>query len=96
MGFDGIYPLENIDYLGNFHHDRTRFDRALEIKGWFIGKSSPFMAELFRLGHYGNLPRYDASQQIKTVRCLSIFFDNVNGFGWIWFKGKKYRKPLYS
>ena len=42
------------------------------------------MAELFRLGNYGNLPRYDGSQQIKTVRCLSIFLImsiDLDGFG---------------
>ena len=32
----------------NFNHDRTLFSRALDIMV-FIGKSSPFMAELFRL-----------------------------------------------
>jgi len=42
-------------HLGKFHHDRSLFSRSLE--SWFIlGKSSPFMAQLFRLVNY-NLPR---------------------------------------
>ena len=38
-------------HLGKFHHDRALFSRTLE--SWFIsGKSSPFMAQQFRLVKY--------------------------------------------
>ena len=50
-----ILPFESM-YLGKFDHDRTLSSRTLE--SWFIlGKSSPSMAELFRLVKYYNLPR---------------------------------------
>ena len=42
-------------YLGKFDHDLTVLPHW---KSWLIcGKSSPFMAELFRLVNYYNLPR---------------------------------------
>ena len=42
--------------LGKFHHDLTV--RPSPGNRWFIsGESSPFMAELFRLVKYSNLPR---------------------------------------
>ena len=42
-------------YLGKFDHELTVLPHW---KSWLIcGKSSPFMAELFRLVNYYNLPR---------------------------------------
>ena len=47
-----------IIYLGKFNHDRALFSRALGIIWFILGKSSPFMAKLFRLVNYYNLSRY--------------------------------------
>ena len=50
-----ILPFESM-YLGKFDHDRTLSSRTLESWQISIGKSSPSMAELFRLVNYYNLP----------------------------------------
>ena len=44
-------------YLGKFDHDLTGSTEALEMMV-LKGKSSPFIAEQFRLVNYHNLPRY--------------------------------------
>ena len=64
--YGGLSPLDKaklvricLMVLGKFHHDQTLFDHlALESWWMFFGKSSPFMAELFRLVKYYNLPRW--------------------------------------
>ena len=47
----------DISYLGKFHHDLIT--TSLGIIG--LLRSSPFMAELFRLVNYYDLPRYMGS-----------------------------------
>ena len=55
-----MWDVINHNNLGKFDHDRTLSSRTLE--SWFIlGKSSPSMAELFRLVKYYNLPRIMSS-----------------------------------
>ena len=49
-------PPEDIRGLGKFDHDLTAIE---PWESWLgFGKSSPFMAELFRLVKYYNLPRW--------------------------------------
>ena len=64
-GFADHYPYINPTFsdkpifLGKFHHDLTAVrDRTLEIMVNNSGESSPFMAELFRLVIFYDLPRY--------------------------------------
>ena len=66
----------------------SRRDRALEMMV-FIGKAFPFMAARFRLGNYGDLPRFFEATDFEAILWPSMLhfgLENVESiYSRIWF-----------
>ena len=75
---EGIIGL----WLG--YNDRSLFSRTLEIMGIGFGKSSPFMALLFRLVKYDNLPGIMTKPVMVGYNLWLPYFLMVIIWLWLW------------